>query len=151
MTAATDRDQRTALIREVREAMIAYKDRPVGFAPDTLGPSGSEAHRAAWHAQHQRARTAVNAALAADLSFRQIAVEAMVDGRLLLPLIDDPTHRRDAYRAQIHHLRREIEMVEQVRARDLYARVVDGEEKKAIAAEYGVSRVTLDAWLSRVD
>ena len=86
------------------------------------------------------------------LSHRQLASHARVPGRWLIHYLPGAEQRADAYRAEIHHLERELAAVRADRAADV-AELTDrrGEQphtKTAVAAMHGVSRVTLDEWIA---
>lgn len=99
-------------------------------------------------AQVDRARAAVDTALAAGMDARQLSVRLRMPGHLIAQLISDPTARGEAWTAEIHHLERAATLVRRMRGTDVAQRVANGEQKTALAAEFGVSRPTLDGWIA---
>lgn len=94
-----------------------------------------------------KATTALDAALAEGITMRQLALACHVCGHLLIELASDPAQRRRGYEGEIAYLQRTIRQVEAMRGRDIETRWRAGEPKPALAAEFGVTRPTLDAWM----
>lgn len=140
MTATLD-----ALIGELTAALGDYYDLPAQLDEHVMHPT--DTHQRARVAQTDRARAAVDAALAAGADVRQISVRLRVPGHLIVQLISDPAARGEAWTAEIHHLERTAALVRRMRGTDVARRVAGGEQKTALAAEYGVSRPTLDEWI----
>lgn len=93
-------------------------------------------------------------ALHRGITPRLIAGLARVPGRWLIARIKDSAARAEAYRAEIAHLDREIELLRQDRAldvwrqaRDRVRREPDAKTKTQIAAEHGVTRATINDWI----
>jgi hypothetical protein len=89
----------------------------------------------------------VDAALKAGLTARQLSSRLRLPGHLIVQLISDPAARGEAWTDEIHHLERQASLVRRMRGRDVAGRVAGGEQKLVLAAEYGVSRPTLDDWV----
>lgn len=142
MTTTTDT---ASLLAEVDAAIAAYYDFPAAYDEHVTHPMGT--HQRARVAQTDRARAAVDAALHAGLTARQISVRLRLPGHLIVALISDPTARGEAWTAEIHHLDRAAALVRRMRGADIDGRVETGEQKKRLAAEFGVSRPTLDEWI----
>jgi hypothetical protein len=84
----------------------------------------------------------------AGLTHRQIALRARIPGREVIRWVEDPQERAEAYTAELHHLEREKANVRRDRARDARVQFEAGGKKIQLAALFGVSRPTLDEWLT---
>lgn len=90
------------------------------------------------------------------LSHRQLASQARVPGRWLIGYLPTPQARGEAYRAEIHHLERELAAVRLDRARDVADLVRRDRSpydppaltKTAAAEVFRVTRPTIDAWIA---
>lgn len=140
MTAILD-----TLLTEVRVALTDYYDLPAQFDEHVALPL--DTHQRAREAQAARAHAAVDTALAAGTAARELASRLRLPGHLIVQLITDPVRRGEAWTAEIHHLERTAALVHRMRGRDIAARDAAGEQKVALAAEFGVSRPTLDKWI----
>lgn len=142
MTATLD-----SLLTELRAALGDYYDLPAQFDEHVQHPM--DTHQRARVAQADRARAAVDAALRAGLDARQLSVRLRLPGHLIVQLISDPVARGEAWTAEIHHLERQASLVRRMRGADVAGRVDGNEEKKvALAAEFAVSRPTIDKWIA---
>lgn len=115
----------------------AYEDSHVGDPPRTA------------------AAEALAEVLSRGITVRQVASHARLPGRWLISWVRDPAARATAYRAEIHHLERELTAVRRDRARDVYFLTrretppQPGQLSKTAAAEtFDVSRPTIDAWIA---
>lgn len=143
-------DQLTALRAETVKTLIDYYDHPVTTPPDV---DGLEAHGFGKRRSQQGrdAQTMVTRALKAGISMRQIAADAHLPGTLVINLIEDPERRAEAFVAELHHLDRSRAQVRAAQRRDARDRFAAGEAKSSLAKSFGVTRVTLDAWLAAAD
>lgn len=137
-------------IRKLRRETVAAI---VDFYSDEGPPPGEVGWEA--HAQKERdARTMVTRALNPDtgIAMRQLAGDTRLSGLLIIRLIDDPQVRADAFAAELYHLERALGDVRRARAHDARDRYRQGQQEKGIkvrlAESYGVTRPTLDAWLT---
>lgn len=141
-------EQLAKLRAETVATLLDYYDRPV-TAPDGDDPTGSYTKQRAQ--QGNDATTMVTRALKAGITIRQLSIETHLPGLHIIQLIDDPQQRADAFTDEIHHLERSLDAVRQARAKDAQQRFQAGQHEKGIkvqlAQSYGVTRVTLDAWL----
>lgn len=96
-------------------------------------------------------RYLVGRCLDEGITLQRLADCARVPGHLLLQFVDDAQRKADAYTAEIHRLERTLDTVRRDRAHLAVVRVRDGEQKTAVAASFGVSRPTLDAWIANAD
>jgi len=124
--------------RAVLDLRIADRDDP-GFLPPELVRA---IEHLLWHARR------------AGLTPRQIARHAHLPGRVVIRWLTDPGERAAAYTAELHHLDREAAEVRHLRAGDVAGLRVPaadggaGWSKVDLAALHGVSRPTIDQWLS---
>ncbi|HEX3778520.1 MAG TPA: hypothetical protein VHX38_02555 [Pseudonocardiaceae bacterium] len=131
--------------REALDALAAFYEQPVELRDGEIPRHTME--------QHSKlegiAREKVDAALKEGIPVRQLAHQAHLPGVLVIKLASDPAQRRDAYEAEIENLRRTIRTIESYRGADIKTRwnQGNGEEKTNLAAEFGVTRPTLDAWI----
>jgi hypothetical protein len=136
-----------SLLTEVSAALGDYYDFPAQFDEHAMHPL--DTHQEARVAQADRARAAVDAALRAGLDARQVSVRLRMPGHLIVQLISDPVARGTAWTEEIHHLERQASLVRRMRGADVARRVDGNEEKKvALAAEFAVSRPTIDKWIA---
>lgn len=143
----TNRTERDALLAEIRAALVGYYGDPITVRPGADWGEVRDTERAR-HRQADSLRTLINRAVDGGISHRQISSATQWPGRHILGWIDDPAVRRHAYEAELHHLEREMTLVRQARSREAFVRLTRGETKTALAAEFGVTRPTLDKWLS---
>lgn len=128
----------------------------------TLLPEGSVDPWAVSRRSREDVRVLLDRCLRAGVTVRLLALKSGVAGHLLVPLIDHPQQRADAYAAEIHNLERALETVRSQRMQAAVAEVREGEElsrlernaagleKQQVAKRWGVSRPTLDAWIAAV-
>lgn len=150
-------DQTTALRERTGEQLRYYFDELL--TPDTDGPNRSGLREKV----HGDIRLLFDRCAREGITPRLLSADSGIQGLLLMQFIDNPQRRADAYAAEIYHLERELDMVRTARAASAVAEYRDALEltpqerarlrvrKFDIAQRWGVTRVTLDAWIASAD
>lgn len=140
------------LIDRARAALVEYIDHPVP-APCGTAPAWQDqaAYGAARHAQEATARRLVNECIRHGITVARILTTTAIPFSAVIPLVEGDQHRADALAAEAHRLEHASTAVRRLRAADAVRLHSDGMRKVDLACFLGVTRVTLDRWLSSID
>lgn len=102
------------------------------------------------NAEHDAVRAVTDAVTATrfTITHRQIASLAGVSGLLVARLIDNAAARAEALRSERHAAERYVTEVRDAIRGEAVRRIEAGDRKLATAESLGITRPTLDAWLS---